>query len=65
MTKCKWLIVLLRLTVPYMFRYTIYNTPGIFRLDPLSGSVTTLSVVEPAVGLEPTTYGLQNRCSTG
>ena len=23
------------------------------------------AVVEPAVGLEPTTYGLQNRCSTG
>gem|GEM_PF-4467455 len=31
-------------------------------LDP----ITMFSILmEPAVGLEPTTYGLQNRCSTG
>ena len=40
----------------------------IYSLPRLTASVPThdieLNSMEPSVGIEPTTYGLQNRCST-
>ena len=48
------------------FLLTVFLTVGVFSaLKRVKNLVNTgENVLEPVVGIEPTTYGLRNRCST-
>ena len=48
------------------FLLTVFLTVGVFSaLKRVKNPVNTgENVLEPVVGIEPTTYGLRNRCST-
>jgi hypothetical protein len=52
----------------YDVRFSWASGKSIPSIDPSFEEMLALrsfnEVVEPTVGLEPTTYGLQNRCST-